>query len=237
MLVWLASCSVRAPAPIDVDALLRARGPVEARRDLVIRIAAEPRDVAARLGLAALDDQLQRPSEAIDELEAVVALGGPAGVRWRDADRARFARLIAARGRARLARGAASALGDLERARSLGAAIDDGELRRARIAGAIVALHHSDAEVREAGRRILAGEAEWEGARRGASAAQRGRFGAWLWREGARRAAWDELAAWRAAAAVPRDGELEEVYLAAARWWTPLDVPGPAVDEITGAMH
>src|SRR5215468_6077980 len=160
MLVWLASCSVRAPAPIDVDALVRARGPVEARRDLVIRVAGDPRDIAGRLALAALDDRIGRPSEAIDELEVVVALGGLTGVRWSADDRARLARLIAARGRARLARGAATALADLERARGLGAAIGEDELRRARIAGAIVALRHSDREVRDAGRRILAAQAE-----------------------------------------------------------------------------
>ena len=223
VLVWLASCGVRAPAPIDVAALLRDRGPTEARRDLVIRVAAEPRDVAARLALARLADQLQRPSEAIEQLDAVVALGGPAGVRWHDDDRARLARLIAARGRVRLTRGAASALVDLERAKQLGAEIGDTELHRARVAGAIVALHHSDAEMRETGRRILASEAAsstasaptpgaaaigaadagaanvgaaeideadrvaWAGARPGASADERGRFGAWLWRVGARR--------------------------------------------------
>ena len=254
-LVWLASCGARAPAPIDVDALLRTRGPVEARRDLVIRIAADGRDVQAHLALAALDDQLRRPSEAIDELEAVVALGGPLGVRWRDTDQARLARLVAARGRARLARGAASALTDLEHARQLGAAIDDAELHHARVVSAIAALRHSDADVRATGRRVLADEAArpkpsggsmnagaataaetgggsaiddadpWAGAAPEATVEQRGRFGAWLWAQGARRAAWDELAAWHAAARVPRDGRLEEAYLVAARWWTPLDLP------------
>jgi tetratricopeptide (TPR) repeat protein len=241
-LVWLASCGVRAPAPIDVDALLRTRGPLEARRDLVIRIAADGRDVQAHLALAALDDQLRRPSEAIDELEAVVAVGGPLGVRWRDTDQARLARLIAARGRARLARGAATARTDLEHARQLGAAIDDAELHRARVDSAIAALRHSDADVRATGRRILADEAArstpptggggatddagaWAGAAPEATVEQRGRFGAWLWAQGARRAAWDELAAWHAAARVPRDGRLEEAYLVTARWWTPLDLP------------
>lgn len=247
VLVWLASCGARAPAPIDVDALVRARGPVEARRDLVIRVADDPRDVAARLGLAALDERIGRPSDAIDELEAVAALGGPGGVRWNPGDRARLARLIAARGRTRLARGAATALGDLERARRLGAAIDDAELHRARVAGAIAALRHSDAAVRAGGRRALAGEAAagrgdpdadaWLGARPGATAEQRGRFGAWLWRQGARRAAWDELAAWRTAAAPPRDRALDDAYLAAARWWTPLDLPAPPGDEPSGPMR
>jgi len=247
VLVWLAGCGVRAPAPIDVDGLLRTRGPVEARRDLVIRTTADPRDVAGRLGLAALDERTGRPSDAIDELEAVIALGGPLGVRWHPDDQARLARLIAARGRARLARGAATAQGDLERARSLGAAIDDAELRRARVAAAIVALRHSDAELRERGRRILAdqaargpsesgagGDVAWLGARRDAPAEQRGQFGAWLWRVGARRAAWDELRAWRAAAVPPRDRAVDAAYLAAARWWTPLDLPDAAA-KVLGA--
>lgn len=296
VLACLVGCGGRASAPIDIDALLRARGPVEARRDLVIRVTGDPRDTAAHLALAVLDEQLGRPSDAIDELEAVVRLGGPLGVRWGADDRARLARLIAARGRARLARGAATALADLQRARQLGVSIGDDELRRARVAGAIVALRHSDREVRDGGRRILAAEAtaaagpatsraaasapravvaapaasmatpsgpastpssgpvttapgatapgatapgsadtsddgtdasQWLGARPGAPAEQRGRFGAWLWREGARRAAWDELAAWHAAAPPPYDRALEDAYLAAARWWTPLDRPGP----------
>ncbi|HMG53430.1 MAG TPA: hypothetical protein VK601_08105, partial [Kofleriaceae bacterium] len=249
VLVWLAGCGVRPPAPIDVDGLLRARGPVEARRDLVIRTTADPRDVAARLALAALDDRTGRPSDAIDELEAVVALGGPLGVRWNPDDQARLARLIAGRGRARLARGAATAQADLERARSLGAAIDDAELRRARVAAAIVVLRHSDPQLRERGRRVLAEQAAgadpdaaaWLGARREASVEQRGRFGAWLWRGGARRAAWDELQAWRAAAPPPRDRAVEDAYLAAARWWTPLDLPDAAAkllgDDSSSAMR
>jgi hypothetical protein len=187
VLVWLASCGawlagcVRAPAPLDVAALVAARGPVEARRDLQIRVTGDPRDVAAWLGLAALAEAAGRPTEAIAALEAVVALGGPLGVRWRDEDRARLARLIAARGRARLARGAATALADLERARGLGAAVTGGELGAAQAAGAIAALHHSDAELRDGGRRTLAalssepagarsdaalsGEPAWVGAR------------------------------------------------------------------------
>ncbi|HET7499772.1 MAG TPA: hypothetical protein VFK02_02185 [Kofleriaceae bacterium] len=351
VLVCVAGCAVRAPARVDVDALVAARGPVEARRDLQIRVIGDPRDVAGRLALAALDERIGRPSEALEALEAVQALGGPLGVRWHDEDRARLARLIAARGRARLGRGAASALADLERARGLGAAISDDELRRARIAGAIVALRHSDAEVRDGGRRTLAalgpdpgaaalpphapqaapatpvapaapprhashpapappvapaapnrparpdgaqgsaappvrapdateraapdadqdpgdGGAEpggsdatgpgegaeaspvgapllvgegvaaepevWLGARADASPAQRGRFGAWLWLQGARRAAWDELAAWHAATSPPRDPALQDAYLMAARWWTPLDRPSPPAEDLVG---
>jgi hypothetical protein len=158
-------------------------------------------------------------------------------VRWHDEDRARLARLIAARGRVRLARGAATALADLERARGLGAAIADDELRAARLASAIVALRHSDARTREGGRRTLAAvmtNAIWAGARPGATPAQRGQLGAWLWAQGAKRAAWDELSAWRAATPGPRDPALQDAYLVAARWWTPLDQPGPPADELIG---
>src|SRR4051812_50188991 len=72
-------CGVRAPAPLDVPALIARRGPVEARRDLEIRILAEPRDVQARLALAALADRLGSPSDAIEQLEAVERLRGPVG--------------------------------------------------------------------------------------------------------------------------------------------------------------
>lgn len=237
MLACLVGCAVRAPAPIDVDALLARRGAVEARRDLEIRIASDRRDVAAWLALAALAERTQRPSEAIGALEAVIALGGPLGTRWRDEDRARLARLIAARGRARLARGAATALADLERARELGAAVTDEEQRRARAAGAIAALRHSDAGTRDGGRRTLAAldlVPAWRGARRGASPEQRGQFGAWLWEQGARRAAWEELSAWHAATTPPRNDALQTAYLIAARWWLPLDRSGPPAEDLIG---
>jgi tetratricopeptide (TPR) repeat protein len=237
-LACLVGCAVRAPAPIDVDVLLSVRGPLEARRDLEIRVTSDRRDVAAWLALAALCERIQRPSEAIDALEAVVALGGPLGTRWHAEDRARLGRLIAARGRARLARGAATALADLERARGLGAAVADDELQRARAAGALEALRHSDVEVRERGRRTLAaldpGMAAWRGARTDASPEQRGQFGAWLWEQGARRAAWDELSSWHAAKGPPRDATLQTAHLFAARWWTPLDRPGRPVEDLVG---
>src|SRR5512140_2527786 len=91
-----AACGVRAPAPIDVGALVARRGPVEAKRDLDIRILADARDVQARLAVAALDEQLGRPAEAIDQLEAVERTGGPLGTRWHDADRTRLGRLLLA---------------------------------------------------------------------------------------------------------------------------------------------
>lgn len=251
---------MRAPAPIDVAALVAQAGPVEAHRTLEIRIVADPRDVAARLALAALDDQLHRPSEAIDALEAVLALGGPLGPRWRPADQARLARLIAARGRARLARDSKTALADLERARTLAGAHSDiqpDELRRANVARAIGELRHSDPEVREVGRATLAALAgpapsavlgapgdvareaadAWRGARDTASPAERGRFGAWLWDHGARRAAWDELSAWHDRSPPPRDPALQDAFLVAARWWTPMDQPGPPAGDLVGSIR
>ena len=235
----LASCGVRAPAAIDVDRMLATRGAIEARRDLEIRIIADPRDVAGRLALAALDDQLGRPSEAIGALEEVEALGGPLGVRWHPEDRARLARLIAARGRVRLGRGAATALADLERAHQLGAAVTGGELGAARAARALIELCHSDAELRADGRHTLAeltapGDPAWLGARASASPVQRGAFGAALWAHGARRAAWDELSAWHAAVPAPRDPALQAAYLVAARWWMPLELPPPPAGELVG---
>src|ERR1041385_8321388 len=99
---------------------MRTHGEADARFELQARVLADPRDVQARLGLAELDDKTGRPSDAIEQLETVEHLGGPIGTRWHASDRERFGRLLLARGRARLARGAASALADLERAGALG---------------------------------------------------------------------------------------------------------------------
>src|SRR5689334_8092796 len=99
-----APACVRAPAPLDVKSLVAQRGSIEARRDLTARVLAHPRDVQARLALAELAEQAGRPSEALEQLEAVENLGGPLGTRWHDADRGRLARLLLARGRARLQR-------------------------------------------------------------------------------------------------------------------------------------
>ncbi len=240
----IASCGARAPARLDVVALVRARGPVEARHELELRIVADPADVGARLALASLADQLGRPSDAIAQLEAVVATGGPIGTRWRGEDRARLARLIAARGRARLERGAASALADLTRARSLGAKVDDTELRQARAAQAIAQLRHVDAKERKAATRALhelastpLADPSWRGATASATAAQRGAFGAWAWSLGARRAGWEELRAWHAATSAPRDEGLASAYLAARAWWAPSDAEPPPVEDLVGPQR
>jgi tetratricopeptide (TPR) repeat protein len=139
---------VRAPAPLDVSALVASRGPIEARRDLAARVLEHPRDVQARLALAALADRIGRPTEAIEQLEAVLRLGGPLGTRWHGEDKARLGRLLLARGRARLVRNAPTALADLERAASLGAAPSADELVSARTALATAQIRHVDREVR-----------------------------------------------------------------------------------------
>ena len=241
LLASMIACGVRTPAKLDVAALVRQKGPLEARRSLALRVVADPKDVAARLALAALADEQQRPSEAIEQLEAVVALDGPLGIRWRAEDRARLAKLVALRGQARLERDAPSALADLTRARSLGARILDADLERARLAIAVARLRHVDAGERAAGKRILVdlsrgkrADPSWRGAAATASPAERARLGNWLWGIGARRAAWEELSAWHDATP-RRDAELQSLYLVARSWWAPVDAPPPSAAELVGA--
>ncbi len=244
-----APACVRAPAPLDVKALVAKRGPEEARRDLVIRVLDNPRDVGARLALATLADQLGRPTEAIEQLEAVQRLGGPLGVRWHADDRARLARLVLARGRARLARGAATALPDLERAASLGARVSADDLVSARVAVASTLVRHVDAKLRAQGRALFAQlakpavgsdpteESSWLGAREGATPAEHGAFGVWLWTIGARREAYEQLATWHHATRAPRDETLQSAYLRAFAWWTPLwlgELPPPPAEDLVG---
>ncbi len=238
---------VRAPEPIDIAALIARRGPIEARRDLAIRVLDNPRDVAARLALAALAEQVGRPSEAIEQLEAVQRLGGPIGTRWHDSDRARLGRLLLARGRARLARDAATADADLQRARTLGAEPMADELARADLAIALADLRHVDARVRARGRTRIGRRAStttasseasaWLGARGGAPPLERGRFGAWLWTIGARREAYEQLVVWHDATSPPRDEALQAAYLRAVVWWSPVwlgEVPPPPPEDLVG---
>lgn len=288
--------------------MIARRGPAEARRDLAARVLDDPRDVQARLALAALSEQTGRPTEAIEQLEAVLRLGGPLGTRWHDDDKSRLARLLLARGRARLARHSPTARVDLERAASFGAAPSADELLSARIAIATAQIRHVDAKERANARETFAelaqaarhtretaaqakamgvavgdtaatssvavgdaaatgatviggtvvgsapisgptvkptsttsdatDEESWLGARPSATARQRGTFGLWLWSVGAKREAYEQLAAWRAATPHgPRDPSLQAVYLRAVAWWSPIwlgEVPPPPAEDLVG---
>lgn len=233
---------MRAPAAVDVDALVRTRGAVDARRDLEIRVIEHPRDIGARLALAAVATKLGFPGEALEQLATVEHLGGPLGARWRAADRARFGELLAARAAARIATGSGKALADLEHAARLGTNVSPRALRDAATLTALRDLRHVDAGVRARGRLRIAALshdkdaiAPWRGARPAATAAERGVLGAYLWEHGAKRAAWEELAAWHAAPRVPShfDDAIAAAYLAAYAWWTP-DAPRPPVEDLVG---
>jgi tetratricopeptide (TPR) repeat protein len=216
LLILLAACGVRAPSPIDVPSLLAHRGPIEARRDLVIRVLADPKDIAAHLALASLDEKT-RPSEAVDHLLFVEIHGGPLGPLWHDSDRARLSRLLSARGHERVQRGAPSGLADLQHAITLGAPIPRSDLDTATKAAAISQLRHVDPDERRRARAHLSAPID---------PTARGNFGAWAWTVGARREAYEQLAAWHASSA-PRDPTLELAYLRALAWWQPADVAPP----------
>src|SRR5690606_9240140 len=110
-------------------------------------------------------------------------------------------------------------------------------------------IRHVDAKVRAEARAVFAAHAKaatrgdpteenaWLGARDNASPPERGAFGAWLWTIGARREAYEQLAAWHAATRPPRDEALQGAYLRALAWWSPLwlgDVPPPPAEDLVG---
>jgi hypothetical protein len=224
LVVACAACGVRAPAPVDVGALVAKRGAVEAHRDLAILVLHDPRDVQAHLALADLDDRIGRPGEALDQLAEVDQLSGPLGTRWHAADRARFGNLLGARGLVRLARGAASALGDLERAHELGGHVEPGSIDDARLQLAITLLRHVDADVRAKGRKLLSGTPRQPWMQFPCSCDPvrdaRGRLGAWLWSVGARREAYEQLARWHGEVHVYPE-TLLAAYEQALAWWSP----------------
>jgi hypothetical protein len=79
--------------------------------------------------------------------------------------------------------------------------------------------------------------ATWRGARTDATPAERGVFGAWAWSVGARREAYDNLAAWHAATRPPRDPQLQAAYLRALAWWSPVwlgEAPLPSAEDLVG---
>lgn len=230
----------RAPKPLDVDAMVKQKGALIARQDLEVRAIDDPRDIQVHLALARLADETGRPGQALAELETVIRIGGPLGTRWHADDKARFARLLAQRGRVRLQRSSPAALADLERAKEYGAAIDAVELDRARAAIAIARLRHVDAKERAAGMRALASLAaspiadrSWVGAKDAPVPRDRGELGVWLWQRGAKRAALEALRAWEAATGA-KGGPLHDAYLRALAWWTPIDLPPPPGTDLTG---
>ncbi len=241
LLACLGTACVGAPRPLDVNALIASKGLEIARQDLEVALIDDPRDVQLHLALAELADQSKRPAQSLAELEAVIRLGGPLGTRWRTEDRERFAWLVAARGRARLARGAGSALDDLTRARSFGAVIDPRELDRARAVLALAQLRHVDARERAKGQATLASLAHteiadpsWLGAKPEPVPRDRGMWGIWLWEHGARRAAYEALRDWAATTSV-KGGPIHDGYLRALAWWMPVDLPPPRAAELVGA--
>ncbi|MEO8840846.1 MAG: hypothetical protein ABI591_08695 [Kofleriaceae bacterium] len=221
-ILLVTSCGVRAPAPIDLAALVGHRGVADARLDLEIRIVSDPSDVQARLAAAELDAKLQTPSDAIEQYEAVERWGGPLGTRWHASDKQRFAMLLASRGLVRLERNTANALYDLQRAQKLGGvALPPAELELGRVAVAITQLRHVDGPERSKGRAALAAMANpvWAGAKASASPEQHAVFGVWLWASGAKREAYDQLAAWHDHATA--NPGFAAAYRRALEWWSP----------------
>ncbi|MCX5745879.1 MAG: hypothetical protein NT062_25665 [Proteobacteria bacterium] len=213
----LAACGVRAPAALDVASLVRTRGADEARLELVARILADPRDVQARLALAALVER-DRPAEAIAQLETVERLGGPIGVRWHADDRARLGRLLAQRGDRRTLRSSPTALADLRRAQGYGATIDPWAIATAHLTHAMADLAHVDPGIRARGRDELAfaraatdeTEQLYQGSRRGAARTDSAAFAA----------------------------ATHASYLRALAWWSPIwtgEAAPPSSEELVGA--
>ena len=241
LLAVVATGCVSAPHPLDVAGMVKSKGALIARQDLEVRVLSSPRDVQLHLALAQLADDANRPAQALAELETVIRIGGPLGTRWHDDNRARFARLLAARGRVRLARGARSAFDDLTRAKQYGAAIDPRELERAKAAVALAQLRHVDAKERAAGQATLAGLAgaafadpSWVGAKPQPVPRDRGAWGMWLWDHGAKRAAFEALRDWFATTGA-KGGPIHDAYLRALAWWTPVDLPSPPRGDLVGA--
>lgn len=229
LLAGAASCGGARPDPSSAR---EAAAAADRREALLARVLVAPDDVAAWLELAAEEDRAGRPSAALDALEQARLVRAPLGQDLDERDRQREARLLAARGRARLLRGAASALADLQKARAAGAPVEDGELLAAEVAAALAEARHSDARRRAAGLSRLRqlGErggsaATARGALATASAAERAAWAAWLWERGAKRAAYDVLLALGArsgGAPPPGLGDAAaELWAEASAWWRP----------------
>ncbi|MCB9571959.1 MAG: hypothetical protein H6709_07685 [Kofleriaceae bacterium] len=241
---------------LDVSALVAELGDAGAAEALRVRIAADPRDVAARRALLALEDRLGHPGEVLAQLEAIHALGGLLDDGLARGERARLAALYRTRAAGRADRGWACALDDVDRARR-----GPGARRRRRRGRARDPRHGGGgpgrppsqrsraarprrpppgrgrrSPGRRAGRRAGAGRRGAGGAGRGAPA-QLAAAGLTLWRRGVRRVAGDVLDRWErtVAAAVAHgespaiDGAVADAWLAARAWWHGRDGrPDPA---------
>lgn len=200
------------------------------RIDRVSRVLADPRDSSAHLALAEYDYWHAMPGEALEHLQIVENLGGPLGVRWTAGHRAMMAHLLVLRGTARVNRGAASGLADLEHAARLGATVELSGLVAAKQAVAFAELRHVDADERAKGRALLTTLPDhagtWRGARDTATPEEHGRFGVEMWQQGARREAYEQLALWHRMAPEASESstaaarKVREAFFAANAWWT-----------------
>lgn len=235
-------------------AVMAPSGSGERREVLLARVVAEPGDVKAWRELAAEEDRAGRAAAAIDALEQVILRRGPLGDELSLADRRRLGRLLYERGTLRLGRGAASALGDLRRAKQYEWPVKAEELLAAEVAQAVALLKHSEARQRQAGMAKLAELAErpeafslGNGAKAQASVGQRAELGRWLWQRGAKRAGYELLATRAERAGTERAGtervgtrlsdEERDLYLEARAWWAPSwrgDAGLPPAERMTG---
>ncbi|MBV8757702.1 MAG: hypothetical protein JO257_10515 [Deltaproteobacteria bacterium] len=185
-------------------------------------VLADPRDTKAHLALAEYDYWHGMPGDALAQLQIVENLGGPLGVQWTPGHRAMMAHLLVMRATARVGRGAASGLPDLEHAVRLGATVGQIDLVVAKQAVALTQLRHVDAEERAKGRALLTTLADptgtWRGASDHATPGEHGRFGVWLWQQGALREAYEQLELWHRTSSEP--GRIADTYAQAKAWWT-----------------
>src|SRR5579862_2338432 len=109
------------PRPVDVGALVAAKGLDGAEAELRFRVASDDHDRAAFAALGEVEARRDRPGAALAALDQADALGGAPGDPLPTRDRLRLGELYLARGRERAVRGAPAAVADLDRARALGA--------------------------------------------------------------------------------------------------------------------
>ncbi|MEZ4367040.1 MAG: hypothetical protein R2939_12255 [Kofleriaceae bacterium] len=212
-----------AAIPRQVDGAVAEHGVPGALADARRAVVESPRDVDARRRLAALEDRAGNLGAALAELHAAELLGGPLGSRLTAAERRRAGELRAARAAVRLRVGDPTALDDLDRAAADGVAVDPAVRRQAQRLRALVELRHAAIEVRRTGRMRLAAsgdDAIARGAGANPTAADLFALARWAWDGGAKRAAWEAIDDWAAAASAPSDDEVR-TWAAIARWWHP----------------